>query len=148
MGFINGEDIEFLVNQNKEMRTKFKLDDLPDLSGQNIIITGGTAGLGLASATGLASKGAHVIITARSVEKGEAAVAHIKKKIDSLRSRKKVYTTNNNAGDVSFGIMELESLESVKLFASWVLGMNIPIHVLMLNAGVCVLPENVKSMYI
>lgn len=40
-----------------------------DLTGKNALVTGGTHGIGMAIATGLADAGANIIINARSVEK-------------------------------------------------------------------------------
>lgn len=54
-------------------------EDIADQSGRNVIITGGTSGLGLSTAKALTSRGAQVIITGRSQEKGEryGTVAYI-----------------------------------------------------------------------
>jgi NAD(P)-dependent dehydrogenase (short-subunit alcohol dehydrogenase family) len=46
-----------------------------DLQNYTALITGGTAGIGLATAKALADRGAHVIITGRDPEKGKAALA-------------------------------------------------------------------------
>ncbi|WP_317125928.1 SDR family NAD(P)-dependent oxidoreductase [Chryseobacterium bernardetii] len=42
-----------------------------DLTGKNVVITGGYAGIGLETTKALTSAGAHVIITARDIEKAE-----------------------------------------------------------------------------
>ncbi|HSH20770.1 MAG TPA: oxidoreductase [Draconibacterium sp.] len=47
--------------------------NIPDLSGKVIIVTGGNSGLGYESVKAFARKGAEVVLTSRSVEKGEAA---------------------------------------------------------------------------
>jgi NAD(P)-dependent dehydrogenase (short-subunit alcohol dehydrogenase family) len=49
-----------------------------DFAGSTALVTGATAGIGRATASLLASRGAHVIITGRNVERGEAAVASIR----------------------------------------------------------------------
>jgi protochlorophyllide reductase len=51
--------------------------DLPDQSGRTILVTGGTAGLGLRTARVLAGRGARVLLTARSAERGERALAEV-----------------------------------------------------------------------
>lgn len=51
--------------------------DTEELSNQTALITGGTAGIGLACARLLAGEGASVIITGRDVQRGEAAAAEI-----------------------------------------------------------------------
>ena len=48
--------------------------DIPPLHGKKFLITGANSGLGLSTAKALADKGAQVTITARSKEKGEAAL--------------------------------------------------------------------------
>jgi NAD(P)-dependent dehydrogenase (short-subunit alcohol dehydrogenase family) len=51
--------------------------DLPDQSGRTILVTGATAGLGLRTATVLAGRGARVLMTARSPERGQRALAEV-----------------------------------------------------------------------
>ncbi len=47
------------------------------LSGKTVLITGATSGLGLATAEGLARMGARVVLGARSMARGEQALARI-----------------------------------------------------------------------
>jgi len=47
--------------------------DLPDQAGRTVLVTGGTSGLGLASATALSTAGARVLLTARDPERGKRA---------------------------------------------------------------------------
>ena len=47
------------------------------LSGKNILITGGTSGIGKASAIKLAENGANLIISGRKEEKGEQVMKEI-----------------------------------------------------------------------
>jgi NAD(P)-dependent dehydrogenase (short-subunit alcohol dehydrogenase family) len=47
------------------------------------LITGGNAGIGLATAIGLAQQGAHVVIVSRDRERGETAVTQIKQEAGS-----------------------------------------------------------------
>ncbi|CAG8974564.1 hypothetical protein HYALB_00004360 [Hymenoscyphus albidus] len=58
---------------------RWKSSPLLDLSfdNQNVLITGGTAGLGLAAAVHFASQGARVFITGRTETRGRAAKQHI-----------------------------------------------------------------------
>jgi protochlorophyllide reductase len=49
--------------------------DMPDQTGRTILVTGGTSGLGLASATALSAAGARVLLTARDPERGSRARA-------------------------------------------------------------------------
>ena len=83
------------------------------LTGRRYLITGGTSGLGRASAKGLMSLGAHVTVTARNVAKGEAMVAA------------------REANDVLD--MDLGNLSSVRAAAARV---SVPYDVVILNAGI------------
>ena len=93
--------------------------NIPDLSGKKFIITGGTSGLGKETARELIRKGAHVTITARDARKGEATVVELGK------------------ARVSFAILELASLKSIKAFAQTVTD---DFDVLILNAGIMATP--------
>jgi len=63
------------------MGNQWSSADIPDLTGKHIIVTGGNRGLGYASVVEFAKKNAHVVLTSRSKEKGEAAIAAIKKSV-------------------------------------------------------------------
>ncbi|WP_419803846.1 SDR family NAD(P)-dependent oxidoreductase [Terriglobus sp.] len=57
-----------------------------DLSGKIAVVTGGTSGIGLAIALGLADAGAHVVASSRRMEQVEEAAAKIEAKgVQSLR---------------------------------------------------------------
>ncbi len=57
--------------------TDARREALPDLGGKRAVVTGGTSGIGLATALGLAGAGAEVILTGRDPARGErAAAAH------------------------------------------------------------------------
>lgn len=49
-----------------------------DLSGKVALVTGSTAGIGLAIATGLAEAGAHVWVNGRTLERVDSAIARIR----------------------------------------------------------------------
>jgi NAD(P)-dependent dehydrogenase (short-subunit alcohol dehydrogenase family) len=49
-----------------------------DLTGSSALITGATSGIGRAAARKLAERGAHVIVSGRNPERGEAAVGEIR----------------------------------------------------------------------
>ena len=56
---------------------KWTTANIPDLTGKVIIVTGGNSGLGYESVKAFAEKGAEVILTSRSLEKGNAAKSEI-----------------------------------------------------------------------
>ena len=55
------------------------------VEGKNVIITGGTQGLGLAMADGYAELGANVAITGRNAEKGAKALAGLREKYPNAK---------------------------------------------------------------
>lgn len=97
-----------------------------DLTGAQVLVTGGTTGIGKETARALCAAGASVVITARSDEKGAAAV-------DDLRA------TVPDA-DVAFAVLELDSLASVRAFTDRFLAANDRLDLLVANAGVMAMP--------
>lgn len=93
--------------------------NMPDLTGKRFLITGATSGIGLAAATELARRNAHVVITARSVDKARAALSKI------------------GPGLVDYILLDLTDLDSVKRAAARV---DRPFDVVVLNAGVMATP--------
>jgi len=101
------------------------LDGL-DLHGKVAVVTGGSSGLGQETARALAEKGAHVVLTARDVAKGEGVAAGIRE------------TTGNPHVEVE--ALELGSLASIRDFAKRLLARQDTIHILVDNAGVMACP--------
>ena len=73
--------------------------------------------------------GAHVYLAARSQEKGEGAV----------RKLKEGRGEGEKEGDVEWLRLDLNSLESVRGCAEEFLGKEVPLHVLINNAGLLLL---------
>ena len=59
---------------------KWTAEQMPDLTGRTILITGANSGLGLRSAEGLAAKGARVLLACRNADKAAAAIESVKAK--------------------------------------------------------------------
>ncbi len=87
-----------------------------------VLITGGNSGIGKATATGIAKMGATVIIACRSKERGEQAIAEIKK------------TSGNN--NVELLLVDLASQKSVRNAAEEFKSRYNQLHVLINNAAV------------
>lgn len=106
---------------------------LGSLADKVVLITGGTAGLGLESAKRLATAGATIVLTSRTAAKGEKAV----EAVQSYLSAKGV----ENAKIFSL-VLDLDDLESTKAFPESYkkLGLG-EISVLMNNAGVMAIPD-------
>lgn len=114
LNFTKAAYLEHSKNFNPEdMQTK--------LDGKNCVVTGANSGIGYATAEGLASRGANVYIVCRSKERGEAA----RSKIQSMTGNKSVYLE----------VCDLSSVNEIKSFASRFTTKDVPIHVLVNNAG-------------
>ena len=92
------------------------------LTGKTVIITGANTGIGLETAVDMAQRDARVILACRNRQKGENAVAEVKRRC-----------SNQN---VVFVQLDLASLKSVRAFATKVLKEEPRIDILINNAGV------------
>jgi NAD(P)-dependent dehydrogenase (short-subunit alcohol dehydrogenase family) len=93
-----------------------------DLSGKTVLITGCNSGLGYESLRTLAAAGAHVIGTARTMEKAQQACASVGGKTTPL-------------------VCELTDMNSIVTCANAVNGIDAPIDILICNAGIMALPK-------
>jgi NAD(P)-dependent dehydrogenase (short-subunit alcohol dehydrogenase family) len=98
-----------------------KAPPLPGMNGKVALVTGSTDGLGRDVARRLAAAGAHVLVTGRSVERGEALVDEIAK---------------SGKGSAKFYRADLASLDEVRRLADTVLRDNKRLDILINNAGV------------
>ncbi len=73
--------------------------EVPDLTGTTVLLTGGNAGIGRATATELARAGATVVITSRDPDRGREAAAAI---------------TAETAGRVEALVLDLEDRSSIR----------------------------------
>ncbi|MBN2236841.1 MAG: SDR family NAD(P)-dependent oxidoreductase [Bacteroidales bacterium] len=104
--------------------TKWTTQNIPDLSGKTMIVTGGNSGLGFESVKAFASKGAHVILASRSIEKGEEA----KKQMGSASVNVQVMP------------LDLQDFASIENFASAFKKEYQQLDVLLNNAGIMTTP--------
>jgi len=107
-------------------KEKWTTENIPDLSGKVIIVTGGNSGLGYESVKAFAGKGAEVILASRSVEKGEKAGAEIEKL--------------GISGKISVMQLDLMELKSVGRFAATFKEKYKRLDVLLNNAGIMTTP--------
>ncbi len=92
-----------------------------DLHGKTVLITGGNTGIGKATAVALARMGAQVTITSRNPDKGQAALADIRKQ--------------SGSDAVECLRLDLASLAQVRSFAAEYLAGHPRLDVLINNAG-------------
>jgi retinol dehydrogenase-14 len=90
------------------------------MAGQTVLITGGTAGIGKATALGLATMGAHVAVTGRNRDRAAAAAAEIRAA---------------GRGPVDVFVADLSSQAEVRRLADQVTNSLTRIDVLVNNAG-------------
>jgi len=108
------------------MKENWTTENIPDLSGKIIIVTGGNSGLGFESVKAFAQKGAKVVLTSRSAEKGEKAKTEILKE--------------NPKGSVDLELLDMADLESIKKFSERIHQKYSQIDVLLNNAGIMTTP--------
>jgi NAD(P)-dependent dehydrogenase (short-subunit alcohol dehydrogenase family) len=98
--------------------TPFGIQDLPDMTGRSVIVTGANSGIGHAAARAFAGAGARVVLAVRDTAKGETAAAAM-------------------PGTTEVRRLDLASLASIRDFAD---GWSGPLDLLVDNAGVMVPP--------
>ena len=96
--------------------------NIPDLTGQTAIVTGGSSGLGFFTAKGLAARGANVIIASHNAEKGLEAINKIKKDFPECK--------------ISFEKLDLADKNSIADFASKIKKQFKKLDILVCNAGI------------
>ncbi|CAI7621994.1 unnamed protein product [Penicillium pancosmium] len=94
------------------------------LTGKVAVVTGVSSGLGIETARALAATGATLYLTARNLERAEAALADI---FDS--------------STMTLVQMDQASLESVRIAAQTILSQTSQISLLIANAGVMAIPD-------
>lgn len=102
-------------------------EDMPDMSGKKVVVTGANSGLGFEATRGFAEKNAEVVMACRSMERGRNALEEIEKEFP----------------EASLELMELDlaDLDSVEKFAEEYRTRYDELHVLCNNAGVMAIPR-------
>lgn len=105
-------------------KKKWTTNNIPDLTGKVIIVTGGNSGLGYESVKAFSEKGAEVILASRSPENGEKAKNEIGK----------------TKGNIVVMQLDLASFDSIKNFATKFTEKYKTLDVLLNNAGIMTTP--------
>ncbi|RGP60205.1 retinol dehydrogenase [Fusarium sporotrichioides] len=109
-------------------------DDIPDLTGKVIIVTGGSSGLGKESALQLAKHNPSTIfITARTEKRGNTAIKEIQDAVPNFK------------GQIKFLELDLSSFASIKKGADTFLSQSGRLDILMNNAGLMATPAAVTA---
>ena len=104
------------------------IDNIDDLTGKVIIVTGGNSGLGFESTRIFAMKGATTILAARNEQRGTDAVNKIKKEFPNAT--------------IELMLLDLGDAESVKSFATTFTTKYKQLDILLNNAGIMTTPYN------
>mmetsp|Transcript_7911 Transcript_7911/g.14372 ORF Transcript_7911/g.14372 Transcript_7911/m.14372 type:complete len:406 (+) Transcript_7911:46-1263(+) len=107
------------------------------MSGKTAVITGASTGIGLATVEGMVRSGIYksIIMAGRDAEKHQRAMEGLREEVGTL----------DQAVELRYLPLELASLKSVRSFAGAVLEQEVPIHTLILNAGVMALPNRKQT---
>jgi NAD(P)-dependent dehydrogenase (short-subunit alcohol dehydrogenase family) len=103
--------------------TTFSTQDIPDMTGRTVIITGANSGIGRAAAKALAANGARVVLAVRNADKGQAAASQM-------------------SGTTEVRQLDLASLTSIREFAA---GWDGEIDLLINNAGIMIPPKSLTD---
>ncbi|KAF7365124.1 NAD(P)-binding protein [Mycena venus] len=113
------------IGQSFPPKSKFSANDIPDLTGQVIIVTGGNSGVGKETAKALLQHNAKVYIAARSEEKAKDAIKDLK---------------SQTGKEAELLLVDLADLHSIKRAASEFTQKENRLHVLFNNGGVMIPP--------
>ncbi len=103
-------------------------NDMPDLTGKTIIVTGANSGIGFETALALYEKGADVIMACRDLNKAQQAMMNIKE--------------HKGKGTLETAVLNLESLDQISTFSETFIQRHSQLHVLINNAGVAMPPAS------
>lgn len=110
------------------MAANWTTDEVQDLSGSTIVVTGANSGLGYEATRAFARKGGHVVMASRSEERGREAAESIREELP--------------AASLSVHECDLADLDSVRRFAEEFETTYSSLHVLCNNAGVMAIPRS------
>ena len=113
------------------MSNKWTQQDIPDMAGKVVIITGANSGLGLESTKALAEKGATVVMACRNLRKAEEAKAEV--------------LATNPAARLDVMALDNASLASVRAFADAFKARYDRLDLLLNNAGVMAIPRELTE---
>ena len=105
----------------------WNVENIPDQSGRNAVVTGANSGLGLVTARELSRAGAAVVMACRNLDKGHAAIEQVRAAVPDAQ--------------VQLDELDLASMESVRGFAERFKASHDGLDLLINNAGVMAPPR-------
>lgn len=108
------------------MSQDWTINNIPDLSGKVILVTGANSGIGFEATKEFGRKGAHVIMACRNMSKAEAALAALQRELPQ--------------GGFEIMHLDLASQKSVHAFANAFNAKFDQLDVLVNNAGIMMVP--------
>jgi NAD(P)-dependent dehydrogenase (short-subunit alcohol dehydrogenase family) len=105
---------------------RWNAEQIQSLKGKEVIITGGSSGIGLETAKVLSAKGAEIVLAVRNMQKGEKTLAIIR--------------SDDPDAAVSAMSLDLADLHSIEEFARQYTASHDRLHLLINNAGVMIPP--------
>ncbi|KAG0340991.1 hypothetical protein BG000_010541 [Podila horticola] len=109
-------------------RNRFSHDEIQDLSGQVVIVTGANSGLGYATTVALAGHGARVFLACRNRERATEAIK---------RATKEIKEKFKYAQELKLEFLELDlnDMNKTRQAAQSFLSKGLPLHILINNSG-------------
>ena len=113
------------------MKDIWTIDNIPDLAGKIIVITGANSGIGFDSAKEFARKGADVIFACRNKNKAEAAIQRLLAEIPGSL--------------LTFIELNLANLQTVRRFTDSFMSRYDRLDILLNNAGIMMVPYGITE---
>lgn len=111
----------------KDSSTKWTEENLSDLTGKTVIITGANSGTGFAATNFMSAKGATIVMACRNPDKANRALQRIK--------------NDNVEAKLDFIPLDLGSLASIEQFSEAFKNKYPSLDILINNAGMSQTPE-------
>ncbi|KAH9046337.1 NAD(P)-binding protein [Lactarius deliciosus] len=115
-----------LLQQSFPPKPKWSVNDIPDLTGKVILVTGGNTGIGKETIKHLLAHNAKVYLAARSAQRANEAIAELQ---------------SETGKEAIFLQLDLSDILAVRKSAQEFLSKESQLHVLINNAGIMVPPK-------
>jgi len=103
-----------------------------DLSGRVAIVTGCNGGIGFETAKCLYKHNAHLVMACRDKQRMQEACDKIKTQVEEEKKK----LNSEVKGKITCLVLDLASFKQIKEFIAEFLSLNLPLHLIINNAGV------------